>query len=473
MTDVALFLEDAGLFSPEIIERLATKERYYAGVNPGDSNVQVGRLLDAVRHHEWLQPMRSGRIGNWASIWSGRSPLLAYNRAATADLGVARPVIHSLTRTETSDLSAGDTVYRPGSVYQSGVLQSLVLTSPLVGWQDLDPRLPRFVPWTWGRIGVGPVNLVHLHGEQTRLHAPVSVLDEGDLFWQHHALVRQWLTRLWDKAADESAGGDITWLFGRGVRRDASICPLRVRRDGSVFVQSADEGVTWEKIGEAELLTDRCLLPYQVVAQADIAETLVRRAPEVTPLLSTRLGKALIGYLGASSPGAAADPYSQPVPFAMLVEWGALNQGGFPPVRPGAFAGKGYQQLTRLTVTALAQANDLPALAYVMLPLAPLILMPSTAKPLDVAWLAPFFHRLGTLPDDATFDEAVAVFQQWDRADAVSGFYRGKFSGKTSVAPHGRGEVAAQTIEQVEVRALTLRQAGLAVATLFNAWSEN
>jgi hypothetical protein len=41
------------------------------------------------------------------------------------------------------------------------------------------------------------------------------------------------------------------------------------------------------------------------------------------------------------------------------------------------------------------------------------------------------------------------------------------------VAPHGRGEVAAQTIEQVEVRALTLRQAGLAVATLFNAWAEN
>jgi hypothetical protein len=473
MTDVALFLEDAGLFTPEIVERLSTRQRLYAGLNPGDSNVQVGRLLDAVRCHEWLQPMRSGRIGNWASIWSGRSPLLAYNRAATADLGVARPVIHSLTRTETGDLSAGDTVYRPGSVYQSGVLQPLVLTSPLVGWQDLDPRMPRFVPWTWGRTSVGPVNLVHLHSEQTRLHAPVPVLDEGDMFWQHNALVRQWLTRLWDRAADESAGGDITWLFGRGVRRDASMCPLRVRRDGSVFVQSNDEGVTWEKIGEAELLTQRCLLPYQVVAQADVAETLLRRAPEVTPLLSTRLAKAILGYLGASSPGAAADHYSQPVPFAMLVEWGALKLGGFPPARPGTFAGKGYQQLTRLTVTALAQANDLPALAYVMLPLAPLILMPSTAKPLDVAWLASLFQRFSALPGDATLDDAAAAFRQWDRDDAVSAFYRGKFSGATSVAAHGRGEVAAQTIEQVEVRALTLRQAGLAVATLFNAWAEN
>jgi len=471
MTEVAGFLEDAGLFTPEIVERLATREWHYAGVNPGGSSVQVGRLLDVVRHHDWLQPMRGGRIGNWAPIWSGRSPLLAYNRAATADLRVARPVIHSLTRTETSDLSAGDTVYRPGSVYQSGALQPLVLTSPLVGWQDLDPRLPRFVPWTWGRTSVGPVNLVHLHAEQTRLHAPVPVLDESDMFWQHHRLVRQWLTRLWDRAADESPGGDITWLFGRGVRRDASISPLRMRRDGSVFVQSADDGVTWEKVGEAELLTDRCLLPYRVVAQADIAEGLVRSAPEVTPLLSTRLAKALLGYLGASSPGAAADRYSQPLPFAMLVEWGALNLGGFPPVRPGVFAGKGYQQLTRLTVTALAQANDLPALAYVMLPLAPLILMPSTAKPLDVAWLAPFFHRLSMLAPEATVQDAQAAFREWVRADAVSAFYRGKFSGVTSVAPHGPGEVEAQTIEQIEVRALTLRQAGLAVATLFSAWA--
>lgn len=476
MSDIVDFLEDAELFSDELFDKVASRQKLYAGINPGGWDIQVGRVLDAIRQHHWLQPVRSGRTGNWGPIWSGRSPLLAYNRAVTVDLAVARPVVHSMGLTETADLTAGDTIYRPGSLYQSGTLQPMVLTSPLAGWQDLDPSVPRFVPWTWGRTSVGPVNLVQLHGEPLRAQAPVPVLDEGDLLWQHSGLVRQWLTRLFEHAADGSAGGDITWLFARGVHRDATVGPIRIRRDGSIFTLSADDGKTWEKIGAAAQLADRCLLPYRVVAQADDAERLLRSAPEITPLLSNRLSKAIMGYLGASSED-QPDPFSQPYPFALLVEWGALTQGGYPPVRAGQFSGKGNQQLSRLTVTALAEANDLPPLVHVMLPLAPIILMPSTAEPLDVAWLSPFFQRLRTLTEGTGGDtehalsQAAAAYREWTRGEAVSAFYRGKFSGVRSVAPHGQSQVSAQTIEQVEVRALTLRQASLAVATLFSAWT--
>jgi len=491
---VLRFLDDAGLldgefrrpwFTPELLEQLAGRRRLYTGLNPGGLDVQVGQLLDAIRAHAWLRPVRSGHLGNWGPIWSGRAPLLAYNRAAVLDLGVARPVIHSVGLTETAALDGGDTLYRPGSVYRDGALTQIELATRAdqpgadgagTGWRELDRDSARFVPWTWGRVDGAWTPLVAHHISTLRREAPVPVLVDGGLIWDHAQTVRTWLSRLFEYAAAQAEDGDISWLFGRGVRRDATVGDLSVRFAGSAFLQSGDGGATWEPVGTAEQLADRCLLPYRVIAHPEQAEALVDDAPDLTPLLSNRLARTVTAYLGVCEREPNGRPTSSE-PFALFVEWGALSQGGYPPIRQGYFGGKGNQQMTRLTVAALAEANDLPALLYLMLPLTPAILMPSTAYPEDADRLAPFFTALREATDGLGDDtrlgaaRAAEALAGWREIDQVSGFYREKFSGRRSVVPFGPpGSADAASLETEAVRALTLRQASLAVASLFDAW---
>ncbi|MFF2146624.1 DUF6025 family protein [Kitasatospora sp. NPDC058190] len=479
------FLDESGLFDAtfgrprftrELFERVAERKQLFVGINPGGTDLQVGRLLDAIRGHDWLRPVRSGHAGNWAPIWSGRAPLLAYNRAATADLGVGRPVIHALVLTETADLTKGDTIYRPGSLYRDGELHPLDLAAPADrgGWRELSREVPRFVPWTWAELDGGRVNLADLHCSGLRADAPVPVLVEAELIWRNAGTVRGWLVNLLEKYGRSAFRGELTPLFGRGVGRDAAVCAIRVRVDGGRYLLSGDNGATWQPLGGAEELADLCLLPYRVVAEPAVAEQLVRSAPAITPLLSNRLSSLISAYLGVATTLPPDELAAEP--FALMVEWGALAQGGYPPMRRGYFASRSNQRAMRGIVGVFAAANRLPPLVHVMLPLAPLILLPSTAEPVDADHLAGFFAEVGRrtagLGDTVPFalERAGSAYQDWGAAGAVSDFYRSKFSGARSVETHGSGADTAFTIETSQLRELTLRQAGLTAATLFGAW---
>ena len=237
--------------------------------------VNVGRLLDAIRRHSWLHPLRWGRSGNWSPIWSGREPL-GHHRAVLADLGVARPVVGTVSFTETADLSAGDLVHRPASVYRAGRLEMLPLTTPVGAgdWLDLRPDVPRFVPWMWGVVDGKPLHLARLHAAPTRTQAPVPIVFEAELLWGNEKRVRSWLTRLWRLLPERDLGG----LFARGVRRDGTATPIRVRHNKPVFELSTDDGRHWSVVGDADDLTRLCLLPYEVVASPSPERSGSRRA---------------------------------------------------------------------------------------------------------------------------------------------------------------------------------------------------
>ena len=411
--------------------------------DPDGLETNVGRLLDAIRHHSWLHPMRCGRIGNWSPIWSGREPL-AHNRTVIADLGVARPVVGTISFTETAGLNDGDIAHRPASVYRTGCLEMLELTTPagVNDWLDLRPDVPRFVPWTWGVVGGKPVHLARLHAAPTRTQAPVPIAFEAELLWRNEKRVRPWLTRLWRSLPE----GELGWLFARGVYRDGTATPLRVCHDKPLFELSTDDGRHWTVVGDADDLTRLCLLPYQVVASPSEAEPLVRAAPPVVPLLSERLVKAVLGYLGV-----CGEPEAPP----LLVEWAAP-----PRSRPGR------RRAERVTA-ALAQANRLPLMHFVTLPMTPILLMPSNTAPDDAAEVALFLETLRartSLSERGAMEVARAAYRETQ--PKVSALYRSRFGGPVPAEQPGY----ARAIELPEVRALTLAQAGLAVATLLDAW---
>jgi hypothetical protein len=403
----------------------------------------VGRLLDAIHRHSWLHPLRWGAIGNWSAVWSGREPL-GHHRAVLADLGVARPIVGTVSFTETADLSAGDLVHRPASVYRAGRLEMLPLTTP-VGvddWLDLSPGVPRFVPWMWGVVDGKPVHLARLHAAPTRTQAPVPLVFEAELLWGNEKRVRQWLARLWRHLPE----GDLGPLFARGVRRDGTATPLKVRHSKPVFELSTDDGRHWSVVGDADDLTRLCLLPYQVVASSS-PEGLVRSAPEVVPLLSQRLVKALLGYVGA-----CGEPGAPPI----FVEWAAPARG-----RPGERAGS--------SVTAtLARANALPPLDFITLPMTPVLLLPSTAAPADARAIGLFLEalraRTGPSLQRGAMEAARAAYLE--TRPRVSALYRSRFGGPVPLEQPGY----ARAVDLPEVRALSLAQAGMAVATLLDAW---
>lgn len=413
------------------------------GTVPDNMAANVGRLLDAIRHHSWLHPMRGGRIGNWSALWSGREPL-AHNRTVMADLGVARPVVGTVSFTETLGLGAGDVFHRPASVYRTGSLELLALTTPvgMNDWLDLRPDVPRFVPWMWGVVGGRPVHLAHLHAAPTRTQAPVPLIVEAELLWRNEKRVRPWLTRLWRSLPE----GDLDWLFARGVYLDGSATPIRIRHHKPIFELSTDDGRHWSVMGDADDLTRLCLLPYEVVASPSEAEALVRGAPEVVPLLPERLVKTVLGYLGVCG---------EPETPTIFVEWAAP-----PRSKPG-------QRSAERVMTALAQANQLPPLPFVTLPMTPMLLMPSTAAPDDAAAIALFLEALRARTSAAGRGEMEAAQAAYrETQPKVSELYRSRFG--APVPPDQPGY--ARAIELPEVRALTLAQAGLAVATLLDAW---
>ncbi|HEX6685581.1 MAG TPA: DUF6025 family protein [Candidatus Limnocylindrales bacterium] len=448
-------------------------------------DVNVGRLLDAIRRHSWLHPVRSGRIGNWTPIWSGASPW-CHNRAAIADLRVARPVIGTASFTD-------DATHRPGWVYRAGTLQPLPLVVPagINDWLDVRRDEPRFVPWTWAVVGGEPVNVAHLHAAPTRTQAPVALVVEAELLWRNVKQVSRWLANLWRHAPE----GDVSWLFGRGVRRDGTATPIRVRRCKREIELSTDDGRHWRVQGDADDLTRLCLLPHRVVAEpAAASEALVRGAPEVVPLLSDRLTKAILGYLGVCGEFEEHNDY-------LFVEWAAP-----PRSKPG------QRRAERITA-ALAEVNGLPPLRYVTLPMTPMLLMPSTAAPDDAAAIGLFLEALRARTSGSAADGsqastpaaerawapaaertwAPAAERTWasaaerarasaaeraramERARAayretmpkVSAGFRARFGGGP---PPAEQPGYSRTIELAEVRALTLGQAGLAVATLLDAW---
>ncbi|HZM80173.1 MAG TPA: DUF6025 family protein [Candidatus Limnocylindrales bacterium] len=412
-------------------------------VSPYGLEPNVGRLLDAIRRHSWLHPLRGGRIGNWSPIWSGWEPL-AHNRTVTVDLGVARPIVGTVSFTETADLSGGDVVHRPASVYRTGSLEMLALTTP-VGvddWLDVSADQPRFVPWMWGVVAGKPVHLAHLHAAPTRTQAPVPVIFEAEVLWRNEKRVRPWLTRLWRSLPE----GDLDWLFARGVHRDGTAAALRLRHHKPLFELSTDDGRYWSVVGDADDLTRVCLLPYQVVACSTDAEALVRGAPQVVPLLPARLVKTVLGYLGVCG---------EPEAPSLFVEWAAPPRG-----KPG-------QRSAERVMAALARANRLPPLPFITLPMTPVLLMPSTAAPDDAAAIALFLEALRARTGHVHRGEMEAARAAYrETQPKVSALYRSRFGGPVPLEQPGY----ARAGELPEVRALTLAQAGLAVATLLDAW---
>jgi hypothetical protein len=146
------------------------------------------------------------------------------------------------------------------------------------------------------------------------------------------------------------------------------------------------------------------------------------------------------------------EPEAPPI----FVEWAAPPRG-----RPGDHSASRIR-------TTLAQANGLPSLSFITLPMTPMLLMPSTAAPDDARAVALFLEalraRTGPSVRPGAMEAARAAYRE--TRPKVSALYRSRFGGP--VPPEQPGY--ARAIDLPEVRALTLAQAGMAVATLLDAW---
>lgn len=479
------FLNDAGLFGagfdrPRFDTTLLTdlKERRtrFVGVNPGGRDIKIGALFAAIRKHAWLTPVRSGHVGDWDAIWSGTTPLLAYNRASTADLGLARPVIHALGLTETADLSAGDTIYLPGSRRDGPSYRQfeLLATKGESGWHRLDRLAPRFIPWMWVETESGLENLARLQWQRMTDTAPVPMILEAELIWRHVGVVREWLQRYVEAAAASTPHGEITLLFGRATDRYGITRSVRLRYATSRCSMLVDGETEWTDVGPIDELLDLVLLPYEVIASPETGEAALRTRHRVAPLLSNRVTSIITAYLGVATSLAPSELGREP--FTLMVEWGALSQGGCPPMNRGYFASRSNLRQMRAMARLFAVSNNLPALVHVMLPLAPLMLLPSSAAPDDADQLSQLFTRIAerTANDGdrapRAFQNARDAVRESKRLTGVSPFYRSRFAGQrgVDVAPGLHGSFHA--IELPELERLTLRQACLAAAALFEEW---
>ncbi len=94
----------------------------------GLTPLKIGAVCQAFDPTE-LSPPRSGHLGNWIEIASGRAGAADFNNPICMNGRFGHVLAYDLTQTETEDLSKGDLVHMPGSELSRGKRRVLPLLS--------------------------------------------------------------------------------------------------------------------------------------------------------------------------------------------------------------------------------------------------------------------------------------------------------------------------------------------------------
>lgn len=316
------------------VDAVLSGSRAFGWANLSESETRVGEVVDAIRTAGVRIP-RTGHIGNWTDCASARSGSLDYNFAVCEQLGVAAPLIFDLNQSEDADATAGDTIYLPGSVVESGVRTRLeLMTWTDRGFRPVADRQPRFVPMLAVRREEQVVPLTRFHRDRIASIGGTPVDYQSDsLLRDRDALARLLLAAL--RGLRASSRRERLWetLADRTVTRDGIV---RRRR-----MQVSDEGIV---IGDRTLADDAVvewlIRPLEIASDPDRWQSQFSELPDELPLLSNHAVYALLialaplCRLGATpSQTGAVDPRATNV----HLQWGAIGLAGVPPIRESYF----------------------------------------------------------------------------------------------------------------------------------------
>lgn len=483
MTDPCHIVDALDLREELDLAALSARRMSYDCVHLGMLGVEIGRVLDVLapgQNGTWLCPPRTGHLGNWEEIASGRAGALDFNQTVCVnDYGY--PLIYCFTQTEAWTRGegadpglAGDWVYMPGSVVKAGERREL----PLYAWDGVGfarrgRDRPLFCPFvlTEDDEEGGLVSLTEYHLRRMRRIPGFRFRLEPQIIVDNEPEVREILGILLEEAArqpnNRRAFQD---LISHAARTDGILMRCELRCEGGRY---------WlldQEYPSAEALIDQLLNICRVVSAPKEQFAQIRNLPRALPVMSTKLAGLLSAILGTHLPDCGPvrrKALLQPV--NLHVHWGARDMAGYPPRHKGYYVEKATTRSLRAMCTSLtAHLPHVSPVCVLLLPAAVFLLCPSSAHPRDLDAVAELLRELRTLERDVPASEraTLAWLKRW--RDELSSYFLHRFRHRSGI-PHAgelsRQRPAARSIVLDEFRNVTMLQACAAVGALVGAIS--
>ena len=393
----------------------------------GTTNTTV-REFGQLCSENFFTPPRTGHAGNWSSMIEGWAGALDYNTAVCTDSRFGAPLVFDWNQTETTDLTAGDTIYRPGSSASRTSAQQLELYC----WngQDfalVDHETSRFVPFVVTKEQGQFVGLAHWHRRR-------NVAENwGFIYWSDVVIENvSKATRLLARAIKSCvrAGSNLSLLIDRIAFHDGSThrVDVAVKDNGEITVGDT----TYSSVSA---LVDDCMIPFRAAASPHWWIENAKNQRSCLPLLSNYSTMAMYALLGTHF--AKLSSWTDDV--LVHPHWGAIGMAGFPPARHGYF-GSQSRYMKKVMRYFLEDDGEYKSVIYLLAPAAIFLLLPREDSTGDKECVRNLLNVVtsttqGLHPEEVTETLVASVVTKWisDSEGQLSSYWERRFQKQRSV----------------------------------------
>lgn len=360
--------------------------------NLATSNVKAGDVFGLLQSSPIINAPRTGHLGNThRRITQGGGRDLVINHIV-ADHNLGYPLIFDLNQTS-------DSLYNPGFSTNGHGEEPLSLyhwdRSKFVPIQNGEAFLSPFTMALTSE-GLTPLKIIHNQERENLYGGKLEYFSEALI--KRRAEVRTIFTHLLNFAsqiAGTSTDGEgiidarkmIKNIFDRSVNISGDIT------DGSIIINHLGTILFNNKeYGENNMdeLVDLCMLPLEIAANPELLKY-PQELPNKFPFLSKEMIAALIAVLNL-------DFYSDKsalTPINPHIHLGAFQMAGVPPVEDGYFENSQADVGTLINnMRAAGLADQIPPVAYVLVPAGVLTLFPSEGHPFDIEAVTELMKRI-------------------------------------------------------------------------------
>ncbi|SCY21348.1 hypothetical protein SAMN05720606_103135 [Paenibacillus polysaccharolyticus] len=461
------------LLSESYPNLLNLSDRYQAScfdwVHLGNSDIEVGKVLDFIRKSPELVPPRTGHLGNWDPIIEGRAGALDFNKVI-CDNKFGYPLIYCFNQTEDVELNQGDAVYLPGSKIEGN---NRVLL-PLYTWNgeqfiERDRTIPLFTPFVFTKVKGKMQSLANFHLNRCKDLNQYEFRSEANIIYSQKDLVKKLLYVLMEdaenqinsKRAFQNLFSHVATLEGT-IKRADILVDSNGYRMGEAYFKNKDEFI------------QSAMIPFQAVVDSCNFVSNLHQLPNHVPIISNILSGVLsaIFHSHYSSSSVQRDCMTQP--FNPHFHWGARDMAGYPPRRKGYFAEKSttksYKKILQVIVRHFPEVD--PVL-LVLLPSSIFMLWPVDLYRYDLSAVEELLEDVIESGDSYENMEQMhshinKMVERWFEKHKydISTYFLNRFYPGSGI-PYGRNtHNFSNPVEPMQFRKLTFRQACMIVGCL-------
>lgn len=465
------FCEKEKLISTEQLNVMKSKKVAFDWINLGETNLKIGKLLDFILQNEYLLPPRTGHLGNWERIIKGQASMMDFNNIITKKK-YGSPLIYPFTLTENEDLTGGDNVYLPGSVF----INDKRIKLDIYTWNRLTKDFTKrervhsyFTPFVQTKINGELVPLVDVHFKKLKDEYSIDFELESSLIFHNESKVRKIIHFLLQYVESNTSNNILPYLFSHEVYLDGTMTRTKVQYDGENYILG---DIIYKN---SEELINACMMPFYAVENSVNFFAEIENHPNCFPLISNTLMGIISAQLNSHIASVNRNKFSNK-DINFHFHWGARDMGGYPPLKKGYFSSKshrkGYKRVLEILVNS---EKGISPTYFVIIPAVIFSLCPSSHYPKDIVMLKDLFkeilsiNTLEPLSDEEMMKCINNKVDSWlvRNQKEISAYFLNKFNFKSGILHDNYITSDSSTIEEPDnFRELTFKQACMIVGSL-------